>query len=142
VEPDPDRLAALLSARLAAIVPVGFHVTLEDDMLWFRSDEGRFPGQQGDYHTGSAGLWPQEDFLTCVKYEGTVQDCLADVARHALDALQDYIAEATHDPWPGQRTMPDARAQVRGSMLHLWYGGADDAVLDCEPIPLADLADA
>ena len=111
-------------------------------MLWFRSDEGRFPGQQGDYHTGSAGLWPQEDFLTCVKYEGTVQDCLADVARHALDALQDYIAEATHDPWPGQRTMPDARAQVRGSMLHLWYGGADDAVLDCEPIPLADLADA
>jgi hypothetical protein len=38
--------------------------------------------------------------------------------------------------------MPDARAQVRGSMLHLWYGGADDAVLDCEPIPLADLADA
>ncbi len=40
---DPDRFAALLAARLAAIVPDGFHVTLEGDMLWFRSDRGRFP---------------------------------------------------------------------------------------------------
>jgi hypothetical protein len=86
------------------------------------------------------GIWSQEDLLTCVKYRGTAEECVADAGRHALDALQDYIAEATHDPWPGQRTMPDARAQVRGSMLHLWYGGADDAVLACEPIPLASFA--
>jgi hypothetical protein len=66
--------------------------------------------------------------------------CVADAARHALDVLQDYIAEATHDPWPGQRTMPEVRAQVRGSMLHLWYGGADDAVLACEPIPLSSFS--
>jgi hypothetical protein len=37
---EPDRFAALLAATLAAIVPDGFHVTLEDDMLWFRSDQG------------------------------------------------------------------------------------------------------
>jgi hypothetical protein len=133
---DPDRFAALLAARLAAIVPAGFHVTLEGDMLWFRSDEGRFPGQQGDYHTGSTGIWPQEDFLTCVKYRGTAEECVADAGRHALDALQDYIAEATHDPWPGQRTMPGPQAQVQGSTLHLWYGPADDPVLACEPMPL------
>jgi hypothetical protein len=137
---DPDRLAAMLAARLAAIVPDGFHVTLEDDMLWFRSDEGRFPGQLGNYRTGSTGIWPHEDFTLCLeRNEGTAADCAADAARHALDVLQDYVAEATHDPWPGQRTMPDPQAEVRGSVLHLWYGPADAPVLACEPIPLADL---
>jgi len=134
---DPDRFVALLAARLAAIVPDGFHVTLEGDMLWFRSDQGRFPGQRGDYNTGSAGIWPREDLGTCLEYEGTGEECAADAARHALDALQDYIAEAIHDPWPGHRTMPEPYAQVRDSALHLWYGGADDPVLACEPIPLA-----
>lgn len=139
---DVDAFAALLAARLAAIVPDGFHVTLEGDMLWFRSDQGRFPGQQGDYNTGSTGTWPQEDFMTCTAYEGTAEDCAADVARHALDVLQDYIAEAAHEPWPGQRVMPEPRAQVRGTQLHLWYGGPDDVVLACEPISLAGPADA
>jgi hypothetical protein len=77
---DVDGFTALLAARLATIVPDGFHVELVEDMLWFRSDEGRFPGQ---------------------------------------------------------RTMPEPRAQARGSLLHLWYGDADDAALACEPIPLA-----
>lgn len=139
---DPDAFAALLAARLAVIAPAGFHVELVDNMLWFRSDEGKFPGQQGNYDTGSVGIWPQEDFTTCTEYGGAAEECVADAARHALDVMQDYIAEAIHDPWPGQRTMPEPHAQVRGSMLHLWYGGTDDVVLACEPIPLANLGDA
>ncbi len=139
---DVDAFAALLAARLAAIVPEGFHVTLAGDMLWFRSDQGRFPGQQGDYNVGSTGTWPQQDFMTCTEYEGTAEECAADVARHALDVLQDYIAEAIHEPWPGQRAMPEPRAQVRGSVLHLWYGGPAGVVLACEPIPLAVPEDA
>jgi hypothetical protein len=136
-----DRFAALLAARLAAIVPDGFHVTLEGDMLWFRSDEGRFPGQQGDYQTGSVGIWPQEDFLLCVEHdEGSAADGAADAAGHALDTLQDYVAEAIHDPWPGQRTMPEPHAEVRDSAVHLWYGPPDDVVLACEPIPLTAFA--
>lgn len=141
MELDPDRFAAALAARLAAVVPDGFYVTLEDDMLWFRSQEGRFPGQLGDYRTGSSGIWPQEDLTLCLeRNEGTAADCAADAARHALDALQDYVAEATHDPWPGQRAMPEPQAEVRGSALHLWYGSADSPVLACEPIPLAGLS--
>ena len=134
---DADGFAALLAAGLAAIVPDGFQVELADDMLWFRSDQGRFPGQQGDYNVGSTGIWPREDFTTCLTHEGTAEQCAADIARHALDVLQDYIAEAIHEPWPGQRVMPEPRAQVRDSILHLWYGGTDDVVLACEPIPLA-----
>jgi hypothetical protein len=139
---DVDGFAALLAARLAAIVPDGFHVELADDMLWFRSDQGRFPGQMGDYHAGSTGIWPREDFITCTTHEGTAEKCAADVARHALDVLQDYIAEAIHEPWPGQRVMPEPRTEVRGSALHLWYGDTDDPVLACEPISLAGPADA
>jgi hypothetical protein len=137
---NPDKFAAALAARLAAIVPDGFHVTLEDDMLWFRSDPGRFPGQQGNYRVGASGIWPQEDLQTCVGYDGTAEDCAAGAARHALDALQDYVAEATHDPWPGDRTMPDPQAQVRSAVLHLWYGPADAPILACDPIDLADVA--
>jgi hypothetical protein len=37
---DVDGFVSLLAARLAAIVPDGFHVELEGDMLWFRSDQG------------------------------------------------------------------------------------------------------
>jgi hypothetical protein len=142
VDLDVGGFAALLAARLAAIVPAGFHVELADDMLWFRSDPGRFPGQQGDYNAGSSGTRPHEDFLTCTSQGGTTEECAAAVARHALDALQDYIAEATHEPWPGQRAMPEPRAQVRDSVLHLWYGDSADVVLACEPIPLVSPEDA
>ena len=60
----------------------------------------------------------------------------------ALDELQDYIDEATRDPWPGDRTPPRPHAQIRDGALHMWYGGADpiaQAVLACEPIPLSEL---
>jgi hypothetical protein len=72
----------------------------------------------------------------------TDEERMAGVAAQALDELQDYVDEATHDPWPGDRTPPRACAQVRGDMLHLWYSGPDQVnrpVLACEPIPLAEL---
>jgi hypothetical protein len=59
--------------------------------------------------------------------------------RHALDRLQDTIAEETTDPWPGRRSLPGAAAEVRGDALHLWYGASDEPVLAFEPIPLEDL---
>ncbi len=64
------------------------------------------------------------------------------VAAQALDELQDYIDEASHDPWPGTRTPPRPFAEMRGAELHLWYGGPDvnsPAILACQPIPLAQI---
>jgi hypothetical protein len=60
-------------------------------------------------------------------------------AAQALDELQDYINEATHDPWPGNRAAPRAHAQICGPMLHLWYGDPGNPVLACEPILVTDL---
>lgn len=52
---------------------------------------------------------------------------VAGIAAQALDELQDYVNQATHGPWPGERTPPRAYAEVRDAALHLWYGetGAD-----------------
>jgi hypothetical protein len=139
VDVDPDKLTLILAARMAAIVPAGFHVEAADGMLWYSTDLGKFPGQLGNYRIGKSGTYVRDNFDA---HGQTDEDRIAGAAEQALDELQDYIDEATHDPWPGERTPPQAHAQVRGQTLHLWYGGSEissDAVLACEPIPLAHL---
>jgi hypothetical protein len=120
-------------------VPDGFHVEASDGMLWYLADDGRFPGQLGNYHVGASGTHVAATFLA---HGQTAEDRLTGVAAQALDELQDYVDEATHDPWPGHQTPPRASAAVRDGALHLWYGGADpddQVFLAGEPIPLADL---
>jgi hypothetical protein len=100
---------------------------------------GRFPGQLGNYRVGISGTHLRDNFDA---HSQADEDRIAGVAAQALDELQDYIDEATHDPWPGGRTPPRAYAQVRGRTLHLWYGGPDissNAVLARVPIPLGPL---
>jgi hypothetical protein len=55
VDVDADRLTQVLAGRLAAIVPQGFQVEASDGMLWYSAGHGRFPGQRGDYRTGTSG---------------------------------------------------------------------------------------
>ena len=133
---DTDALTALLAARFAAIVPPGFHVEARDGMLWYSADEGRFPGQQGDRHVGRAGTHVRDNF-GC--YGATDEDNLVGTAVQALDELQDYIAEATHDPWPGTTAQPRPHARIQAGSLHLGYGDPGAPVLACTPVPLAAL---
>lgn len=136
MEVDPDKLTLILAERMAAIVPVGFHIRAADGMLWYSADAGRFPGQLGNYGVGPSGTYVRENLDA---HGATDADRIAGVAAQALDELQDFIDEATHDPWPGDRTPPRAYAQVRDAVLHLWFGGPDissDPVLACQPIPL------
>jgi hypothetical protein len=133
---DADDLTLMLADRFAAIVPPGFHVTAADGMLWYSADAGKFPGQLGDYRVGAAGTYVRDNLGA---HGETDADRIAGVAAQALDELQDFVDEATHDPWPGDRTPPRAQSEVRGSMLHLWYGEPHEVVLACEPISLAGL---
>lgn len=108
-------------------------------MLWYSADEGRFPGQLGNYQVGRAGTRVQGNFTA---HGQTDEERVAGVAAQALDHLQDYIDEATHEPWPGVSRPPHAYARLRDQALHFWYGGPDvdsGVVLACEPIPLDDL---
>jgi hypothetical protein len=139
MEIDADFLTEILAARLGAIVPHGFHVRSENGMLWYSADPGRFPGQLSDFKVGTSGTHVQLN----LQADGDADlDRVARVAAQALDELQDYVDEASHDPWPGVRTPPRAFAEVRGSVLHLWYGETDHTspvVLVCESIPLVQI---
>jgi hypothetical protein len=132
-----ERFAEVLADRLAAVTPDGFQVRYRDGLLRYTCDEGRFPGQTGDYQPGSSGTYALENFGT---YGEAEEDNLAGLARQALDELQDYVSEASHNPWPGTSRQPPAHAEVRGSALHLWYGEPDAVVLACDPIPLAEIS--
>jgi hypothetical protein len=138
---DTDRLTALLADRLAAIVPDGIRVEADDGMLWFSAEEGRFPGQSGAYRVDRAGSHVRNNFEIRT---GTVADRLAGVCVQALDELQDFVSEATHDPWPGRTAQPAPQAQIHQAGLRLWYGGRHgrQAVLACAPILLTELGPA
>jgi hypothetical protein len=49
----------------------------------------------------------------------TVEDQVTSIAMQALDELQDYVDEASHDPWPGMRTPLRPFAETRSGILHL-----------------------
>jgi len=139
MEIDADRLTQALASRLRAIVPDGFHVSAGDGMLWYSADPGRFPGQLSDFEVGTAGTYVRDNLRA---HHEAAADQLSGVAAQALDELQDYINEASHVPWPGTRTSPRAFAEVRGGVLHTWYGESDiggTVVLACEPIPIVEI---
>ena len=135
---DTDRLTALLADRLAAIAPDGIRVKADHGMLRFSAEDGRFPGQSGNYHVGPSGSHVRNNFEVLA---GTVADRLVGVCVRVLDELQDYVSEATHDPWPGRTAQPTPQAQIHQAELRLWYGGRHgrQAVLACEPIALIAL---
>ena len=134
---DTDALIVMLADRLTAIAPAGFYVTAADGMLRYTCDEGRFPGQQGNYDCGEAAVLVRDNIGL---YGDTDADNIVGAATQALDALQDYVSEATHDPWPGTRSQPSPQARIAGGTLQLWYADQGEVVLGCAPIRLADVS--
>lgn len=130
---DVDRLTAALADRLSAIVPAGFHVAATDGMLRYSAEEGRFPGQSGDYRPGTASSYVRDNFGV---YGSSDEENIVGVAVQALSELQDYVSEATHTPWPGTTSQPSPHGRIIDSRLNLWFGDHDHAIAACEPIPL------
>jgi len=86
--------------------------------------------------------WPRLSPLGWQRSCRTASNRVTGVAVQALDELQDYVDEASHNPWPGTRTPPRPYAETKGQALHMWYGGPDissPVILACEPLPLADI---
>ncbi len=124
---DADRLTEVLAARFDAVTPDGIHVIADDGMLWYSSDFD--PGQAGSHVrynlAGAAGESDEAD--------------LVGVAVQVLDQLQDFVSEATTDPWPGTGRQPEPHGEIRDHVLHLWYGEPDDIKLTVPPIDTADI---
>jgi hypothetical protein len=120
---DAVQLAHELARRMWDVVPPGIGVTVERDMLWFNS--ARHSGKAGTY----ACQWLYQG-------QGEPEQLLAEACRRALDDLQDFVDEATTEPWPGSRTVPYAGTRVEDGKVLLWYGDRDAPVLLLEPLPL------
>jgi hypothetical protein len=133
---DLDLFIELLADRLSRIVPAGFHVQAEDGILWYSSEQGDLPGRTGNYSAGRSGTYVRDNFSL---HGTTGEEHMTGVAVQALDELQDYVSEATSEPWPGTGSQPRPHARIGGSHLELWYGNPDDPALACESIPLSGL---
>jgi hypothetical protein len=130
---DLDRFINVLANRISEIIPDGFHVTATDGMLWYSADSGRFPGQMGNYHVGPTGTKIRSSFGV---YGASDEENMVGVAVQALDELQDFISEATHNPWPGVTSQPKPHGRIRDSHLDLWYGDSTNPILAFKPILL------
>ncbi|MGH3246742.1 MAG: hypothetical protein ACRDOI_11100 [Trebonia sp.] len=133
---DLDHFTAILADLLAEIAPTGFHVAAADGMLCYSAEHGRFPGQRGDYNVGQSGTHVRGNFGA---YGASDEENIIGVAVQALDELQDYISEATHEPWPGVTSQPSPHGHIHDSYLDLWYGDLDNPVLTCARIPLTQV---
>lgn len=103
--------------------------------MWFWCDEGRFPGQKSDFAPGRVGSHLRANLLSV---EGTEAKRVVAAARQALDDLQDYVDEISHEPWPGPGRPPQALVELREAILYCRYVDGVDVVLALDPIPLAE----
>lgn len=127
---DPGKLARALADRFGRIVPEGFHVWEADGVVWYRS----VPDMP--YYGGSgSGSYIEQNLHNGDSVEERVAWC----AEWVLGELQDLVDETSTEPWPGERTVPRAHAAVIEGQLRMWFGDADNPVLECEPIDLASL---
>lgn len=118
------RFAAELADRLNEVVPTGFAVTAEDVTVELR---------RGDQFVGST------DMAELVEDSENLDDLPANLetaARAIMSNIQDWIADATSDPWPGIRSQPNPNARVQDQTLHIWFGDADGQVLSLRPLDL------
>jgi hypothetical protein len=129
-EIDVDALAAALAERLAAVVPSPLHVSAESGMIWIRNDEGH-----------GVGI----DVAAMANDDGeSLEERVCQTARHALDALQDRIADETTEPWPARAGVvpggfPAANAEIADEQVRLYYGDSRAPILELTPISLRDV---
>ena len=118
-------LAVALARRLDDVAPAGVTVRAQASGLAVLH-AGRVVGISGApaiLETVEALREPDENLETAV--------------RAALSAVQDYIAEATTEPWPGTGGgQPNPDARVEASTVSMWFGPEDAPVLRLPPIDL------
>jgi hypothetical protein len=113
------------------VVPDGITVEWdpEKSMLWFRAI-----GQAGAVRGG--GSYAPRSLL--LETFGSIEGRITGACRGALDDLQDFVDEATTEPWPGTKVVPVPGALIHGGQVHLWYGDIEEPALRLRPIPLED----
>jgi hypothetical protein len=137
-----SKLVSLLASRLRVVIPAQFFVQVTEEGLLFTSDYS--------YAAPASARWLYRPLALSEgiawRFEGNENvreydlESVVNSAWFALSRIQDFISEATTDPWPGSASQPGLPyAEVRDDALHFGYGDPASPVLACEPIPLTEL---
>jgi hypothetical protein len=119
-------LAEALACRLDEVAPARITVRAQgpDVAVLHNGQVVGISGAPAILETIEALREPRENLETAV--------------RATLSGVQDYIADATTEPWPGiggQQPNPDAR--VHEDTVSMWFGSEDAPVLRLPPIDLS-----
>jgi len=113
-------------AQLSEVVPRGYRLVLDGDLLLLvRPDGGR---------AGSSSDW--------LTREALLEDEVVSSAVQSLSQIQQEIAEETTEPWPARsgpdyRGFPGPDGELVGDQLRLWFGDVDAPALALGPIDMS-----
>ena len=112
------------------MLPVGFAITADEGVLEIRS---------------ASVEWVARSFVALLASEGeSVEEGLTLGAYNALSAVQDYVSEVTHDPWP-KAPRPKEFAQPNVILddftLRLSFVAGASRVLELPPIRMSHRLD-
>ena len=128
---DPGRFATDLATVLQQVVPDTVAVQPAGDDLAFA---GRGDGSD---RLGRAGSHVGQFFgLLADRYADDASRVLA-ACLHAMSDLQDFVAEATTDPWPnrGPGVMPEPHGRIGADGVDQWFGDEGRPVLTLPRMP-------
>jgi hypothetical protein len=135
---DIEQFINELTDRLSVIAPKGFRVTTGDGLIWYSTNEGdNFSSKAETQGARRSGTYIRANFGV---YGPSEEDNFIGAAVQALSELQDFVSEATGEPWPGTTAQPEPHARIDRHQLYLWYGNSADPILACRPIPLILIA--
>ena len=120
----PEQFARTLVERLGPVLPAGFTVRADGDVV-------RIEGGEGLGASASLALLDPE--------EAEPQD-YADAAWNVLSMAQDVVSETAAEPWPAPMgsadDIPEPGTRVEGLTIHLYFGPDEQPVLLLSPIDL------
>lgn len=64
---------------------------------------------------------------------------LINACKVVLDRVQEFVAEATAMPWPGENSFPSPHVTIRNGMLMCAYGSDNEPVLALQSVALDQL---
>jgi hypothetical protein len=127
---DFDRIGEAMADRLNAVAPWGIRIRYQADgeLCYTCEFEGAYGNSSaGEHFRDNLELRPGEPLYEWVRK----------VCETTLDHFQDFVNEMTATPWPGERTVPSAHAELIGSEIVLFYGGPEAPKLRCGVIDLS-----
>lgn len=126
-----EGLASAMTATLRPVLPPDVEVRSRGTSIAVSGKNSWAAGGPTEIDLASLELDSAAD-----PHEQVVGACLL-----VLERVQDFVAEVTTVPWPGERSMPTAHATIRNGQIHCRYGSVARPVLPLPPIELSDLAE-